>query len=84
MPEKILKYAEIKSLYPNEWVLLDKPFFKGARVLKGRVIYHHKDKRNVCEFTQTAIDNYEMVKIVFTGEISKISRLGIFKVVESQ
>jgi hypothetical protein len=84
MPKKMLKYAEIQSLYPDEWVLLDSPLLKGARVLKGRVIYHHKDKRNVCEFAQTVIHNFKMVKIAFTGEISKISRLGIFKVIESQ
>lgn len=82
--ETILQLNEIESLYPDEWVLIGNPEIEDTQVLTGFVIHHNKDKKNVIEYAQSAIDNFDMVKIVFTGERPKISRLGIFKVIDNQ
>ncbi len=82
--ENTLQLNVIESLYPDEWVLLGNPEIEDAQILNGFVVHHNKDKKNVIEFAKTVIDEFETVKIVFAGEIPKISRLGIFKVVENQ
>ena len=84
MNEQQLSFATIKNLYPNEWVLVGNPMLHQAGIAEGLVVFHHASKKVVCEFAQTIITQFEMVKIVFTGETSKVSRLGIFKVTEEK
>ena len=84
MNEKQLSFSAIKSLYPNEWVLVGNPLLHQAGITEGFVVFHHTSKKAVCEFAQTIITQFEMVKIVFTGETTKVSRLGIFKVTEEK
>ena len=79
-----LSFSTIKSLYPNEWVLVGNPLLHQASIAEGLVVFHHSSKKVVCEFAQTAITQFDMVKIIFTGEVSKVSRLGIFKVTEEK
>lgn len=84
MSENHLSYSTIKSLYPNEWVLVGNPILHRASIAEGLVVFHHINKKVVCEFAQTAITQFDMIKIIFTGEASKVSRLGIFKVTEEK
>ncbi len=83
MKNNRLEFNTIKRQYPNEWVLIGNPTIKNARVLKGEVIYHTFDKRDIFEFAKKVINDYEMIKIVYTGLVPKISQLGIFKVSEN-
>ena len=80
--EKILSLDAIRIQFPDEWVLLGNPDIKDYEVLAGTVVHHHKDKRKILELAQVVIDKFEMIKIIFTGNVPKISRLGIFKVTE--
>jgi hypothetical protein len=41
----VLLWEEIKTRYPDEWVVLGNPVFEGTKVLKGAVLSHHPDKR---------------------------------------
>ncbi|MEO8150977.1 MAG: hypothetical protein ABI723_25310 [Bacteroidia bacterium] len=82
MKDKVLKSNAIKNLYPDEWILLGNPEIKDAEILSGTVLFHSKEKKPVVEFAKNVIDHYEQVKIFFTGRMSKISRLGIFNVIE--
>ncbi len=80
---EITSFNEIKALHPNQWVLLADPEIEDAEVLGGNVLFHSTDKRAVLDFAQRVIGQHGMVKIVFTGEMPKVSRLGIFKVTEN-
>jgi hypothetical protein len=84
MNENKLSFAAIKTMYPNEWVLVGNPLLHQASVAEGLVVFHHESKRAVCEFARSIITQFEMVKIVFTGDMPKVSRLGIFKVTEEK
>ncbi len=83
MQLEMLTLHEIYALHPNEWVLLGDPDIQDAEVLSGAVLFHSPDKRAVLDFAQRVIGQYGMVKIVFAGEMQKVSRLGIFKVTEN-
>jgi hypothetical protein len=83
MQLEITKFSEIKSRHPDEWVLLGDPKIADAEILSGAVLFHSRDKQAVMDFAKKVIDQYKMVKIVFTGEMPKVSRLGIFKVTEN-
>lgn len=84
MSKLALNYSNIQSLYPNEWVLIGNPVIDNANVLEGQVIHHNKDKRDVCDYAKSVIDQFDMIKIIYTGQMPKVSRLGIFKVIESK
>jgi hypothetical protein len=79
MQLEITNFSEIKSRHPDEWVLLGDPKIADAEILGGAVLFHSRDKQAVMEFAKKVIDQYKMVKIVFTGEMPKIARLGIFR-----
>jgi hypothetical protein len=62
-----LTLEQIKTAYPNEWVLLGNPEIAGANVLAGTVVFHSKDKR---EIAYSQIDwraHFESAITVFTG-----------------
>jgi hypothetical protein len=84
MKSNRIEYTNIQSQYPDEWVLIGNPVISNARVLNGEMVYHTTSKREIFEFAKKIIDNYEMIKIVYTGKIPKISQLGIFKVTENE
>ncbi len=66
-----LNIDEIKSLYPNEWVLLGNPVLDEYRtgVLSGIPIYHSRDKREVCYLGREQTGPFNTIKLVYTGEI---------------
>lgn len=44
-----ITYAEIKQQYDGEWVLLaDAVTSNDQRVLRGKVVWHSKDREEVC------------------------------------
>mgnify|MGYP001613294812 CR=1 FL=1 len=48
--EKLLSLPEIKSKFPDQWVLLGNPVFDDSKltVLAGIPIYHSPDQKEVC------------------------------------
>jgi hypothetical protein len=81
--KKVNSISKIIEKYPEQWVLLGNPILKHDNVLKGHVLFHHEDKKRVLEIAQNEINNYDMIKIIFTGEASKSVRLNIFRVTET-
>ena len=80
----IQSLESIRKKYPNQWVLLGNPEIQDDKVGGGIVLFHDEDKKKVLVFAKKEIENYTMVKVLYTGEASKAVRLNIFKVSESR
>lgn len=76
---ELLKIDEIKKLYPDEWVLLGNPEIAETKVLSGIVLYHSKDKKEVCYLGREKTAGYNTVTIAYSGEPKKRNKLGILR-----
>jgi hypothetical protein len=63
-----LTIDQIKTQYPDEWVLLGNPNIIGASVLGGVVIDHSKDKREIAYRQPNWRLNFQTAITVFTGQ----------------
>ena len=79
MQNSYLNIEELKKLYPDEWVLLGNPEMKNTFVLGGVLLYHSKDKKEVCYIGRDKTANYSTVKIAFAGELKQHRKIGILK-----
>jgi hypothetical protein len=63
MGEQYLTMADIEKLYPNEWVLIDRPTSdrRTGRVSGGHVVMHTRSRD---EFDRRLIDNNEFPQVV--------------------
>lgn len=74
-----ISMQEIKTNYPEEWVLVGNPKmrednFVGAvinKILSGVVIYHSKDKREIAYKIEDLKKGFAKIACVFTGEMPK-------------
>ena len=76
---EVLTIAEIKVQYPDQWVLLGNPLIKSTKVLTGIVLYHSKDKKELCYLGRGLTNGYERISLTFTGQVKPIRRIGIMK-----
>ena len=61
--------AEIESLYPNEWVLLDRPRTDRAQqVLGGYVLFHSPDKLAVYDRVKELPKPFD-ISVWYTGPV---------------
>lgn len=74
-----LTFEELKERYPNEWVLLGEPKMENTSILGGIVLYHSKDKKEVCYIGRDKTDNYTTVTITFAGDLKQQRKIGILK-----
>ncbi len=72
-------FDELKKLYPDEWVLLGNPQIKDTAVLGGEVLYHSKDKKEVCYIGRDKTAGYSTVTIAYTGDLKKRRTIGILR-----
>ena len=79
MENSFLDFDELKKLYPNEWVLLGDPKMKNTSVVGGIVLYHSKDKKEVCYIGRDKTADYSTVTIAFAGDLKQHRRIGILK-----
>lgn len=70
---------ELKNMYPNEWVLLGEPKMKDTSVLGGIVLYHSKDKKEVCYIGRDKISEFSTVTITYAGNLKQNRKIGILK-----
>ena len=70
---------EIKTKFPDEWILLGNPLFEGSEVSEGEVILHGKNKTTLAEEGRLLRDQYKIVKFIYTGTFQPIRRIGILK-----
>ncbi|MDP3916055.1 MAG: hypothetical protein Q8R96_20185 [Bacteroidota bacterium] len=79
--EQILNIADIKSLFPNEWVLLGNPIMDESKidVLSGIPLFHSKDKKEVCYIGRDKTSNFDKITLIYTGTFPPIRKItGIF------
>jgi hypothetical protein len=79
MENTYVSFEEAKLLYPDEWLLLGNPVSdkNGLHTLGGYVLYHSKDKKEVCYLGRDKTEGYDKITLEFTGEIKKMRRLGV-------
>jgi hypothetical protein len=73
--------SEIKSSYPDQWVLVGNPEMdkQELHVLSGLVALHSKDKKEVCYLGAELVKRFDTYMILYTGEPRPARRLtGIF------
>ncbi|MDR2840925.1 MAG: hypothetical protein LBV75_06640 [Paludibacter sp.] len=58
---------EIKRLYPDEWILLGNPKTDeiNQKFLGGEVVYHSRDKKEVCYLGKPLVANYDKTALFF-------------------
>ena len=71
--------STIYKKFPNEWVLLADPFMNGMDLMGGIVLLHHKDKRELTILGREVIGNHSNYRVIFTGKLPGIHRLGILR-----
>jgi hypothetical protein len=74
-----LSISEINALFPNEWILLGNPSTNDLDVLGGIVLYHSKDKKEVCYLGREKIKSYNMSTLIYAGDMKPMRKLGILK-----
>ena len=79
--EQLISISDIKSLYPNEWVLLGNPIMDESKidVLEGIPLFHSKDKKEVCYIGRDKTANYDKITLIYTGTFRPTRKItGIF------
>ena len=79
MNNSYIAFDELKKLYPDEWVLLGDPEMKNTSVLGGIVLYHSKDKKEVCYIGRDKTADYSTVTITFAGNLKQHRKIGLLK-----
>jgi hypothetical protein len=72
---KVLTIAEIKAQYPDQWVLVGNPELDDEETLgsivdklvRGVVLLHSKDKRELAYKASEAREGYESIACIYTG-----------------
>ena len=80
--DETLTVDQIKSTYPNQWVLIGNPVLANPELVSsvinklqsGIVLYHSKDKREVAYKAKELTQGVERFACVFTGEAPKQRR----------
>ena len=70
---------QIKAQYPDEWILVGNPDIQKTKVMGGIVLYHSKDKKEVCYIGRSYTAGYSKITLTFTGQPKSIGRIGIMK-----
>jgi hypothetical protein len=79
MENSYLTFEDLKKKYPNEWVLLGNPEIKNTSVLGGIVLFHSKDKKEVCYIGRDKTADFSTVTIAFAGDLKHQRKIGILK-----
>ena len=72
---------EIKTLFPDEWVLIGNPKMDKSElhVLSGIPVLHSKDKKEVCYLGKSKTADFKTITIIYTGTFKATRTLtGIF------
>ncbi len=79
METSYINLQQLKILFPDEWILLGNPEMKDTTVLGGTVLFHSKDKKEVCYIGRDKVQDYETVTIAFAGDFKASRKVGILK-----
>jgi hypothetical protein len=76
-----LNIAEIKQLYPDEWVLIGNPIMDESRleIISGIPLFHSKDKKEVCYIGRDKTATFDKITLIYTGSFKQQRKItGIF------
>jgi len=77
---KLTEYSDISTSFPDEWILLANPIFnENLEITKGIVLFHSKDKKDVCYQGRDMVKEFEKISLIYTGHFDNIKRVGIMK-----
>jgi hypothetical protein len=79
MENRYIPIEELKKLYPDEWILLGNPQIRSTSVLGGVVLFHSRDKKEVCYIGKDKTSDYETVTITFAGDLKHHRKIGILR-----
>ena len=79
MDNSYIAFDELKKLYPDEWVQLGDPEIKNTSVLGGIILYHSKDKKEVCYIGREKTADYSTVTKAFAGNLRQHRKIGVLK-----
>ena len=79
MNNTYIPFEELKLMYPNEWLLLGNPKIDDTAILGGILVYHSKDKKEVCYLGRDKAIDYSTVTIAFAGNSNPNRKIGILK-----
>jgi len=75
---EIIQYNErVKHQFPNEWLLIGNPQYNNSVVVGGYILYHSKDKKEVCYIGRDKTSNYSKITLVYTGDFKSSRKNGI-------
>jgi len=83
--QQLISLNDIKSLYPNEWVLIGNPIMDESKieVLSGIPLFHSKDKKEVCYIGRDKTSNFEKITLIYTGTFKPTRKItGIFNLIK--
>ncbi len=74
---KLTNISDIKTLYPDEWVLLGNPIMDDSKidVLSGIPLFHSKDKKEVCYIGRDKTSNFDKITLIYTGTFRPIRKI---------
>jgi hypothetical protein len=77
---EIIKYSEqIKNQFPNEWLLIGNPQYNNSTLIGGFILYHSKDKKEVCYIGRDKTSDFSKVTLLYTGNFKSTRKNGILK-----
>ncbi len=79
MDKTYTDFDKLKKLYPDEWILLGDPKMKNTSVLGGVVLYHSKDKKEVCYIGRDKTGDFSTVTIAFAGDLKQHRKIGVLR-----
>lgn len=79
MENSFITIDQVKKLYPDEWVLLGNPEIENSIILGGVVLYHSKDKKEVCYIGRDRTADFSKVTIAYAGDLKKNRKIGILR-----
>lgn len=79
--DEIIEWKNIKKLYPDEWVVIGDPLFDGMKIVKGKVLAHHHDKRVASIEGGEKRKGSKKFTITFTGENKSNYHIGLLRTI---
>jgi hypothetical protein len=79
MNKQYVNFEDLKKNYPDEWILLGNPKMENTNILGGVVLYHSKDKKEVCYIGRDKTTGFSTVTITYAGDLKQNRKIGILK-----
>jgi hypothetical protein len=79
MENKYVTIEEAQKQFPDEWLLLGNPITDNLNVIGGILLYHSKDKKEVCYLGRDKTEGFDKITLEYTGSFKPKRRIGIMR-----